>query len=296
MRTFNRRRKLRAEGLSFSQKRLRSGDDLIRQFRRWFPTTRWMFRGHANARWLPTSSLDRYCSEYGFPANGKAIVESFFLQDFYRHLPAQEPGLPVTNDLQLLLAMMQHHGTPTRLIDWTYSPFIAAYIALETAKGEAAIWALNGEWLQREANRVVPQAAPHLPRPSDYDRDRDSETFLRLFMPQLMKQPVKPAAFVYTVNPLLLNRRLSIQQGVFTAVGDVTKSFVANLARYKGARENVVKVVIGRRLGRDILSMLHRMGINRSSLLPGLDGFAWSLRTKMHALRQTRTRIQPWSS
>ena len=45
-----------------------------------------------------------------------------------------------------------------------------------------------------------------------------------------------------------------------------------------------------------MLSELHRMGINRSNLLPGLDGFAWSLRTKMHALRHTRTRIQPWPS
>jgi hypothetical protein len=282
--------------LRFSQKRLRSADDLIRQFRVWFPTTRWMFRGHANARWLPTSSLDRYCSDFGFPARKKAVVESFLLQDFYRHLSAHEPGLPVTSDLQLLLALMQHHGTPTRMIDWTYSPFIAAYIALETAQGDAAVWALNGEWLEREANRVVRQVAPHLPKPSDYDKSRDAETFQRLFMPQLLRSPGRPAAFVYTVNPLLLNRRLSIQQGVFTAVGDVTKSFVANLAKYKGTRENLVKVVIDRSVGREMLSVLHRMGINRSSLLPGLDGFAWSLRTKMHALRQTRVTIQPWPS
>ena len=282
--------------LRFSQKRLRSADDLIRQFRLWFPSTRWMFRGHANARWLPTSSLDRYCSDFGFAARKKAVVESFLLQDFYRHLSAHEPGLPVTSDLQLLLALMQHHGTPTRMIDWTYSPFIATYIALETAQGDAAVWALNGEWLEREANRVVPQVAPHLPRPSDYDKSRDAETFQRLFMPQLLRSPGRPAAFVYTVNPLLLNRRLSIQQGVFTAVGDVTKSFVANLAKYKGTRENLVKVVIDRNVGREMLSVLHRMGINRSSLLPGLDGFAWSLRTKMHALRQTRGTIQPWPS
>jgi hypothetical protein len=148
----------RLMSLRFSQKRLRSADDLIRQFRRWFPSTRWMFRGHANARWLPTSSLDRYCSDFGFPARKKAVVESFLLQDFYRHLSAHEPGLPVTSDLQLLLALMQHHGTPTRMIDWTYSPFIATYIALEAARGDAAVWALNGEWLEREASRVVDAA------------------------------------------------------------------------------------------------------------------------------------------
>ncbi len=285
-----------AGALRFSQKRLRSADELIRYFRRWFPSPHWLFRGHAKARWLPTSSLDRYCRDFGFPARKRAIVESFLLQDFYRQVTAHDPELPVTNDLQVLLALMQHHGTPTRLIDWSYSPFIAAYVALETAKGEAAIWALNSDWLRREANRVLPQVAPHLPKPGDYDKKRDAATFQRLFMPQLLESPAKPAGFVYTVNPLLLNRRLSIQQGVFTAVGDVTKSFVANLARYKGTRNNLVKITIDRNVGREMLSVLHRMGINRAGLYPGLDGFAWSLRTKMHALRETRTGIQPWPS
>ena len=280
--------------LRYSQRRLRSADELIRNFRRWFPTPHWLFRGHAKAGWLPTSSLDRYCDEYGFQAGKRAMVESFLLQDFYRQAGAHDPELPATDDLQVLLAYMQHHGTPTRLIDWSYSPFIAAYIALETARGDAAIWALNSQWLRREANRVLPRVAPHLPRPSVYDRRRDAATFQRLFMPQLLESPAAPASFVYTVTPLLLNRRLSIQQGVFTAVGDVSRSFVANLAGYEGTRQNLVKVVIGRNVGREVLSLLHRMGINRASLYPGLDGFAWSLRTKMHALRRTRNRMQSW--
>ncbi len=283
-------------GLRFTQRRLRSANELIEAFRRWFPSPHWLFRGHAKARWLPTSSLERYCSDFGFPARTRAVVESFLLQDFYRQVTAHDPGLPVTNDLQVLLALMQHHGTPTRLIDWSYSPFIAAYVALEAARGEAALWALNSDWLRRQANRLLPQIAPHLPKPRDYDKKRDTETFQRLFMPQLLEPAARAARFVYTVNPLLLNRRLSIQQGVFTAVGDVTGSFVANLARYEGTRENLVKVLIDKRVGRETLSVLHRMGINRASLYPGLDGFAWSLRTKMHALRQTRTRLQSWPS
>ena len=41
------------------------------------------------------------------------------------------------------LALMQHHGAPTRLLDFTWSPYVAAFFALERATSDAAVWALN---------------------------------------------------------------------------------------------------------------------------------------------------------
>src|SRR5216684_3693164 len=41
------------------------------------------------------------------------------------------------------LALMQHHGAPTRLLDFTWSPYVAAFFALERATSDAAIWAIN---------------------------------------------------------------------------------------------------------------------------------------------------------
>src|SRR3977135_1283178 len=111
----------RTSALRFSQKRLRSVEELIESFRRWFPSPHWLFRGHSKARWVPASSLERYCIDFGFSARERPVIESFLLQDFYRQVTAHDPALPVTHDLQVLLALMQHHGTPTRLIDWSYS-------------------------------------------------------------------------------------------------------------------------------------------------------------------------------
>lgn len=122
---------------------------------------------------------------------------------------------------------------------------------------------------------------------------RDDNTFVKLFMPYLPPRPRMPGSFMYTLNPRVLNTRLAIQQGVFTAVGDVTKSLEDNLKHYENIKNNIVKIVIPDEVRREMLPKLHRMGISRASLYPGLDGFASSLKTKMYALKPGNIKSLP---
>ena len=55
---------------------------------------------------------------------------------FLGHVPEWE------DDFQWL-ALMQHHGAPTRLLDFTWSPYVAAFLALERAVDDAAVWAIH---------------------------------------------------------------------------------------------------------------------------------------------------------
>ena len=86
-------------------------------------------------------------------------------------------------------------------------------------------------------------------------------------------------ASAFPLNPFRLNDRLRIQQGIFLVAGDVTKSFVDNLRALPGSadRDNVFKLVIRPDGVRDAIRQLFEMGISRTTLFPGLDGYAKAL-------------------
>src|SRR5579859_1873652 len=104
------------------------------------PTAPWAFRGVGKAEWTLQSSLERL----EIPPIVEA--ERYLLTTFQRRVhhyisdpPAKE------NDLEWL-ALLQHHGAPTRLLDWTKSPYVALFFALDERceEGEkCALWAID---------------------------------------------------------------------------------------------------------------------------------------------------------
>lgn len=257
------------------------------------PYRKWIFKGLLS-EWHLESTFDRafYPSNINETdrQNNAIEIEKKLTRDF-RRLYDGSDRQAVLSDTLYCISLMQHHGAPTRIMDFTYSPFIAAYFALEYAwdkdkkednklhggKINIAIWCFNTKWCRDylESNEKLKQLMDNRLK-----KDIPSEkSFLRIYMPS------EPFTFVYPENPYLLHTRLARQQGVFLCPGDVSKSFSKNLKALvceseECAKESIyeIRCELCRPQRLEALNQLHRMNIDRASLFPGLDGFAESMK------------------
>jgi hypothetical protein len=116
-------------------------------------------------------------------------------------------------------------------------------------------------------------------------RFEDEEKFATTFM--LNSRAVR---CVWPTNPFMLNERLTLQQGVFTCVGDVTAGFEDNLSAMAGSDnpDYLMKLrIISDKLG-TILAKLYDLNVSRATLFPGLDGFSRSPEINLGSLPMQR--------
>ena len=246
---------------------------------------RWIYRGGLE-HWTHETSLERACNAWKVPLRSARTVECRLVREFQRHPEVREYLLDA-DDYLGWLALMQHHGAPTRLLDWSYSPFVAAYFAFEALLSDrskpansvhAIVWALDVEWLAR---RIRHRLSPHDWRV--YVR-KDSPSFKKLFIDR------RPALrLVGTAIPRMLNQRLSLQQGVFLCPGDVTRTWSENLSALAGARQRprLRSFLMGRDAMEDAFRALKSMNVTARSLFPGVDGYAKSVAHRMRELWKT---------
>jgi FRG domain len=224
------------------------------------------------------TGLDRLCIRIGAPFSRAPSHERAVIREFQRRAHHYLPGTPLADSSLELLALMQHHGAPTRLLDWTYSLYVAAHFALRKSArtSDLAIWAIRPDWC-RDASKSACAGKGGLDvlwKPV-HSPDADHTAGMAL-----LSGRVPPS--VWALNPFRLNERLTIQQGLFLAPGDGTMSFLGNLSRLKsiGAPgSNLTRFIIPRARSGDIARTLHEMNVTETTLFPGLDGFARSLWT-----------------
>lgn len=117
----------------------------------------WMFRGQKSDLWPLVSKFERACERLNVTRAERQRIEDNMIREFRRRLHQYTTHIPLANSYLECLALMQHHGAPTRLLDFTYSPHVAAYFAFEYAepRSSVAIWALNFNWLTKQLSAVL---------------------------------------------------------------------------------------------------------------------------------------------
>src|SRR6185437_7801045 len=170
----------------------------------------WCFRGQREATWNLSTSLDRACftrTPSGYYHRDRDIEGSRHLEDFRRSMHKPE-GVPADSDLGSWYALAQHNGAPTRFLDWTLSPFVAAYFAFERPACEgdkrSAVWALDLDWLEDRGRELLPASIEPAPAIGAADRVR--------WEAKLLDECRE--AIIVRVHPQQANARMVAQQGV----------------------------------------------------------------------------------
>jgi hypothetical protein len=182
---------------------------------------------------------------------------------------------------------MRHHGAPSRLLDWTRSPYVAAHFAAVNAAPDAKfmIWALDQVELVRLARKEIIERAPTLGGSlidaSDELRNWSWFVSSRANFNQLfLQQGDRPPIIVAPVEPFHASERMTVQQGLFLCSSSLSLPFEQSLAWLLGRKEGkniLVRFEIMPQVRAPLLTELDRMNVTEATLFPGLDGFARSL-------------------
>ena len=80
-----------------------------------------VFSGQSDAKWLLSTTIERVAERYGFPNGALRNREVMLLNNSQRRAHHYVDDLPSLEDRLGWLALMQHHGAPTRLLDFSHS-------------------------------------------------------------------------------------------------------------------------------------------------------------------------------
>lgn len=222
------------------------------------------YRGMPDASFSLTTSLIRNCDD-------KAVeLEGPLLENFVKYASIEDPS--VADSIWRAMIVGQHHGLPTRLLDWTHSTLVALHFAntesnlADLSKRDCVVWRIDA----REINKKLP---PKYLKPlnekhtfiysvdglkqvtnslEEYDRDMGNSSFV-------------------TIEPPSVDQRIVNQYSFFSVV----PLGIACMEEYlNNNTENTIKYIIDKSLRWDLRDILDQLNMNERMIYPGIDGIA----------------------
>jgi hypothetical protein len=196
-----------------------------------------LYRGHGDVNWGLIPKIGR--PEYQV----QTFIESEkeILNEFRRMAMQHNIDIKDYSNWDLI-AIAQHHGLPTRLLDWTSNPLAALWFAFhldDNFSGERCVWGLL-----------------------------TNDTYIA----NLTKGPLTQERTVI-FRPNHITRRITAQSGWFTTHKFIQdrNSFIP-LEKHKQYSSHLAKFILNNSLRKEILKTLEVLGINHYTMFPDLDG------------------------
>jgi hypothetical protein len=235
-----------------------SFDDQLQRHR-----SKYAFRGCSSQRYALTTSLMRLGGDY-------AALEHHLLRNFrkYAHRSAVE-----ADTLWHWLSLAQHHGLPTRLLDWSFSPLVALHFAtahIDQFDRDGCVWMIN----YADAHAELPEPLREL-----LERER-CDVFTVEMLSQCADKldalgALAPEPFLLFFEPPALADRIVNQYALFGTLSQPSTSLDAWNERHPHA---VRKVIVPAELKWEVRDKLDQANVTERVLTPGLEGLCRWLR------------------
>ena len=233
-----------------------SWSDELQRFR-----SPYAFRGMSRPDRTLASSLVRLAE----PGADISRLELALLRNFRKYAHGEATGADSIWDW---LALGQHRGLPTRLLDWTYSPLVALHFATENTAEfdlDGVVWCMNFV----EANKRLPRRLKRILE------EEGSDTFtvemLGAFESLRDFDALSRDPFVVFLEPPAVDRRILNQLALFSLMSSPSATLDDWLADHPALCR---RVVIPAALKWEIRDKLDQANITERVLFPGLDGLS----------------------
>ena len=240
-------------------------DDLIKILNS-FPNN-FAYRGQSNEDWGLQTSIERHIRQF----DKMKSFEDHSIDTFKNNLRIYSKENNQPNSKLAWLAFMQHYGVPTRLLDFSTSPYVALYFAIESAEysidGNFSLFAIDYSGLVEKSCIYVEKVNANFKK---YSADFFSQC------EAAFDDVIDNNSYdvLWFVDPKYLNSRMEKQGGTFLISGSFSKSIDDLLESNIYKDVTIKKLLIPKRFFENIYTLLRKMNIGPKSIYGDLSGLA----------------------
>ncbi|MBP5605239.1 MAG: FRG domain-containing protein [Ruminiclostridium sp.] len=225
------------------------------------------YRGMPDANYKLTTSLRLNCKHL------HKELEPSILRNFSKYACIEDPSVSSSIWKQMMIG--QHHGLPTRLLDWTYSPLIALHFANsennfdKLEKRDSVVWRLD----MKDANLNLPS------RYRAALQSRNSFIFsvdtLTSVVDSIEQYDIDMGSdSMVSIEPPSLDQRIINQYSFFSVIPSGMEDIEDFLETHT---KHTIKYIISKDIRWSVRDMLDQFNICERILYPGLDGLSETL-------------------